>query len=117
VNRVRTTLPLVPGIECVAEPRAPRFVPFNINSSQSQRLLRSNCRLLIWTLIVALGELGLFTSAQGQSIRARDLGIPFEGIGGPLNAITDVPGVEVGHATLLKATGPWSRARVQFARA
>ncbi len=28
--------------------------------------------------------------------RARDLGIPFEGITGPLNAITDVKGVEVG---------------------
>lgn len=32
--------------------------------------------------------------------RARDLGIPFEGITGPLNAITDVQGVEVGHTTL-----------------
>lgn len=32
--------------------------------------------------------------------RARDLGIPFTGIPGPLNAITDVAGVEVGHATL-----------------
>ena len=33
--------------------------------------------------------------------RARDLGIPFEGTPGPLNAITDVAGVEVGHRTLL----------------
>jgi D-aminopeptidase len=32
--------------------------------------------------------------------RARDLGIPFEGTPGTLNAITDVPGVTVGHATL-----------------
>ena len=30
--------------------------------------------------------------------RARDLGIPFEGTPGPLNAITDVKGVEVGDA-------------------
>ena len=34
--------------------------------------------------------------------RARELGIPFEGTPGPLNAITDVPGVEVGCATLVE---------------
>jgi D-aminopeptidase len=34
--------------------------------------------------------------------RARDLGIPFEGTPGPLNAITDVAGLEVGHTTLIE---------------
>jgi L-aminopeptidase/D-esterase-like protein len=35
--------------------------------------------------------------------RARDLGIPFDfGHPGPHNAITDVPGVEVGHVTLVQ---------------
>ena len=33
--------------------------------------------------------------------RARDLGVPFEGTAGPLNAIVDVAGVEVGHKTLI----------------
>ncbi len=33
--------------------------------------------------------------------RARDLGVPFDGTPGPLNAITDVGGVEVGHTTLI----------------
>src|SRR3981081_1291026 len=37
--------------------------------------------------------------------RARDLGIPFDGIPGPLNAITDVPGVAVGHTTLISGAG------------
>ncbi len=37
--------------------------------------------------------------------RARDLGIPFEGITGPLNAITDVKGVEVGHTTIISGKG------------
>jgi L-aminopeptidase/D-esterase-like protein len=37
--------------------------------------------------------------------RARDLGVPFEGAPGALNAITDVPGVEVGHATLIAGEG------------
>jgi D-aminopeptidase len=37
--------------------------------------------------------------------RARDLGIPFDGIPGPLNAITDVPGIKVGHTTLVSGEG------------
>jgi D-aminopeptidase len=34
--------------------------------------------------------------------RARDLGVPFDGTPGSLNAITDVAGVTVGHATLVE---------------
>ena len=37
--------------------------------------------------------------------RARDLDIPFEGRPGPLNAITDVSGVCVGHTTLVRGEG------------
>jgi len=37
--------------------------------------------------------------------RARDLGVPFEGTPGPRNAITDVPGVEVGQTTLISGDG------------
>jgi D-aminopeptidase len=39
-------------------------------------------------------------------MRARDLAIPFEGEPGNLNAITDVPGVEVGMVTLIEGDGP-----------
>lgn len=42
--------------------------------------------------------------SQGKA-RARDLGIPFDGTPGPLNAITDVKGVEVGHTTLVEGEG------------
>ena len=42
---------------------------------------------------------------SAQQPRARDLGVPFEGTPGPLNAITDVAGVEVGHATLVRGSG------------
>ena len=38
--------------------------------------------------------------------RARDLGVPFEGTPGALNAITDVAGVTVGHTTLVRGNGP-----------
>lgn len=37
--------------------------------------------------------------------RARGLGVPFDGTCGPLNAITDVPGVEVGYRTLISGDG------------
>src|SRR5271169_2023570 len=37
--------------------------------------------------------------------RARDLGVPFDGIPGKLDAITDVRGVEVGHTTLVEGEG------------
>ncbi|MDT5175968.1 MAG: D-aminopeptidase [Mycobacterium sp.] len=50
------------------------------------------------------------TSPQTHSTdgrpRARGLGIPLPGEPGPLNAITDVPGVEVGEVTLVHGDGP-----------
>ncbi len=42
---------------------------------------------------------------EGKTVRARDLGIPFEGTPGKFNAITDVPGVEVGYTTLISGEG------------
>lgn len=44
-------------------------------------------------------------TATAQKPRARDLGIPFFGTPGPLNAITDVKGVEVGFKTLVEGSG------------
>jgi len=52
--------------------------------------------------LITLLLLSINLSAHAQ--RARDLGIPFEGQPGPLNAITDVAGVTVGHATLISDT-------------
>src|SRR5258708_3043253 len=37
--------------------------------------------------------------------RARDLGVPFDGTPGPLNAITDISGITVGHTTLISGDG------------
>ena len=44
--------------------------------------------------------------AAQRKPRARDLGVPFDGAPGPLNAITDVAGVTVGHTTLVDGDGP-----------
>ncbi|MFQ6006081.1 MAG: P1 family peptidase [Woeseia sp.] len=49
--------------------------------------------------------LGLLVSqviADETMPRARDLGIPFDGVPGPLNAITDVAGVTVGQVTIIE---------------
>ena len=57
--------------------------------------------------LVSLATLGLTTLGAAQPVkpRARDLGVPFEGAAGPLNAITDVSGVEVGMTTLIQGEG------------
>src|SRR5439155_10966695 len=52
----------------------------------------------------ALLFLSLSVAAEHKP-RARDLGVPFDGNPGPLNAITDVKGVEVGHTTLSSGEG------------
>lgn len=40
-----------------------------------------------------------------QKPRARDVGVPFTGTTGVYNAITDVPGVEVGYSTIISGEG------------
>jgi len=57
-------------------------------------MLVSCCLLLCSGAVVA--------DADMRQVRARDLGIPFDGTPGPLNAITDVAGVTVGHTTLIE---------------
>jgi D-aminopeptidase len=56
--------------------------------------------------VLALLVLTILSLPQAAKPRARDLGVPFEGTPGALNAITDVPGVEVGFATLIDGDGP-----------
>ncbi|WP_251106722.1 P1 family peptidase [Alloacidobacterium dinghuense] len=46
------------------------------------------------------------SAMTGEAQRARDLGVPFDGAAGPLDAITDVRGIEVGHTTLISGNGP-----------
>ena len=53
----------------------------------------------------------LLCAAALAKPRARDLGIPFDGTPGPSNAITDVPGVEVGYTTLISGEGKLVRGK------
>lgn len=57
----------------------------------------------MWSLLLILCWL---PSIAQSKPRARDLGVPFDGKPGPLNAITDVEGVEVGNTTLISGEGP-----------
>jgi len=52
--------------------------------------------------------MGLHLNAQTPH-RARDLQVPFDGTPGQFNAITDVPGVTVGHTTLISGDGKLER--------
>ena len=62
--------------------------------------------VVLFALLAAMCLPTAAPRAQGQTKpRARDLGIPFDGTPGPLNAITDVHGVEVGFVTLVEGEG------------
>jgi L-aminopeptidase/D-esterase-like protein len=52
-----------------------------------------------------LAVLMLPAAPQAQKARERELGLPIGGTPGPLDAITDVAGVEVGHTTLISGSG------------
>ena len=63
-------------------------------------------RALLSAIAISLVLCNSSSLAQDRAARARDLGIPFQGANpGPLNAITDVPGVEVGMTTLISGEG------------
>jgi D-aminopeptidase len=55
--------------------------------------------------VTALGAQATPSATDQGTTRARDLGIPFDGTPGPLNAITDVAGVRVAHITLIEGEG------------
>jgi L-aminopeptidase/D-esterase-like protein len=66
--------------------------------SNKKNQTMKNCLIII---IIILSH----QFVKGQNTRARDLGIPFVGITGEYNAITDVKGVEVGYSTIIEGEG------------
>ncbi|MEX0976979.1 MAG: P1 family peptidase [Woeseia sp.] len=53
---------------------------------------------ILLTVFLVVGP----TAVAADADRARDLGIPFDGVTGPLNAITDVAGVTVGQVSIIE---------------
>ena len=74
----------------------------------AQRFLASPPALVTAAFCVILAAAPI-VGAQGRKfereVRARELGVPFEGTPGPLDSITDVKGVEVGYRTLISGDG------------
>src|SRR5881227_1550076 len=75
---------------------------------------RSSVFMLVLVLMVGLDSSGrepikspapVKQLGEVKVVRARDLGVPFDGTPGKLNSITDVPGVEVGYTTLIRGDG------------
>ena len=58
-----------------------------------------------WLQVILFALVGSVAATAQTKPRARDLGVPFDGEPGPLNAITDVAGVVVGHVTLINGDG------------
>ncbi len=78
----------------------------SLNSFSKDMLMPRSLSLLL--LLCSLCLTASFAIAQEKAPakpRARDLGVPFDGTPGPFNAITDVPGVAVGHTTLISGEG------------
>lgn len=59
----------------------------------------------VLSLALLASAVCLNQAAHADSPRARDLGVPFDGTPGKLNAITDIAGVEVGQITLNSGEG------------
>ncbi len=57
--------------------------------------------MFVGFLLMTLAASSIFAATAAEP-RARDLGVPFEGTPGTLNAITDVAGVSVGQVTLVE---------------
>ena len=77
------------------------------NANQSFRRRATRLRRAA-ALCVLGGCVAVPLGAQGTAPakrRARELGLPIGGTAGPLDAITDVAGVEVGHTTLISGSG------------
>jgi L-aminopeptidase/D-esterase-like protein len=66
---------------------------------KSTRTLAVSCLLCVFALPMSIH------AQDSAQPRARDLGVPFDGTPGPVNAITDVAGVEVGFKTLISGEG------------
>jgi L-aminopeptidase/D-esterase-like protein len=79
-------------------------VPFRIHVTMTQSLLR----LIACAVICATTISGAAQPSRAEKPRARELGLSTRigGTPGPLDAITDVAGVEVGHATIIQGSPP-----------
>ena len=68
-------------------------------------ILRVLVAAVLAASVASASSVASLASAQQSRPRGRTLGIPFAGKTGPNNAITDVAGIAVGHATIIQGDG------------
>ena len=78
------------------------IISFSRMKPASAKIFGRQSVVVVLCLLCAFAAPGRVTTGIA---RARDLGVPFEGTPGELNAITDVRGVEVGQTTLVEGEG------------
>jgi len=71
----------------------------------THRSFPSRTAAILLLAIVSAASAAVVLAQTPPKPRARDVGVPFDGTPGPLNAITDVAGVEVGETTLISGEG------------
>ena len=76
-----------------------------MNSESRFSHSRSTADLMRVALALLLVAVAAIAGTAQTRPRGRELGIPFPGKTGPLNAITDVAGIAVGHVTLIEGEG------------
>src|SRR6202022_2134380 len=77
----------------------PQLVSFRGRKKRGRIFRRNAILAFAFTLSLQAQE------RTATKTRARDLGVPFDGTPGPLNAITDISGITVGHTTLISGEG------------
>src|SRR5882672_583850 len=108
-NRLKL-IQLVYHRSTAARPSGEGTLAFFLGSTMPDFKRRSHILFLIFASMAAasMTAASMAAGAAGEPShkpRARDLGVPFDGTPGPLNAITDVAGVIVGHTTLISGSG------------
>jgi D-aminopeptidase len=92
----------IPMVKKLRIRSASKNIPFPVMKSGAPKMFIQRAAVVALCCFYSLEAVAYVATSV---TRARDLGVPFEGTPGTLNAITDVPGVEVGQTTLVEGEG------------
>src|SRR5713226_1494952 len=81
------------------------FASFILGETEIMRNRRCQALLFVFLASFLASAINAEEKSATTKPRARDLGVHLDGEQGPLNDITDVPGITVGHPTLNTVEG------------
>src|SRR5688572_19951912 len=76
-----------------------------LDRTRRSAIVRGGARLALAAILISVPSAIVAHAQSPTKPRAREMGLPIGGTAGPLDAITDVRGVEVGHTTLISGSG------------